>query len=50
MKKELLQNEYSLELRDCLIWCLNIFNELLTPSESKQEDTRKQEYTVFSNL
>jgi hypothetical protein len=46
VKKQSLIHDYEIELRDLLIWSLNVLNELLTVSDSKQDETRRQEYTV----
>ena len=46
VKKTSIITDYILELKDCLVWCINIFNELLTSSETKEDDIRKQECTV----
>jgi hypothetical protein len=46
VKKQILIHDYVIELRDVLVWSLNVLNELLTVSDSKNDETRKQEYTV----
>ena len=35
MNKSVINEEYSLELRDCLIWCINIINETISQSTGK---------------
>jgi hypothetical protein len=50
IKKQTLIHDYIIELRDVLIWSLNVLNELLTVSDSKQDEIRKQEYTVSISI
>ncbi len=32
MNKSVINEEYSLELKDCLVWCINIINEIISQS------------------
>jgi hypothetical protein len=51
VKKQNPINEYGLEMRDVIIWSLNLFNEFLTVVDIKQDDELKRtEYTVDSLL